>query len=132
MSYTVLIADDSAIVRSMVKKALAMAGLDLGQVHEAANGKEALAILGSNWIDVVFADINMPEMTGVELVRSMKADPALAATPVVVVSSEQTQARIDEMRRWGAKAYVKKPFRPEQFRAVVEELLGPNGEGHAQ
>ncbi len=132
MSYTVLIADDSAIVRSMVKKALAMAGLDLGQVHEAANGKEALAILGSNWIDVVFADINMPEMTGVELVRSMKADPALAATPVVVVSSEQTQARIDEMRRWGAKAYVKKPFRPEQFRAVVEELLGPKGEGHAQ
>ena len=132
MSYTVLIADDSAIVRSMVKKALAMAGLDLGQVHEAANGKEALAILGSNWIDVVFADINMPEMTGVELVRSMKADPALAATPVVVVSSEQTQARIDEMRRWGAKAYVKKPFRPEQFRAVIEELLGPNGEGHAQ
>ena len=129
---TVLIADDSAIVRSMVKKALAMAGLDLGQVHEAANGKEALAILGSNWIDVVFADINMPEMTGVERVRSMKADPALAATPVVVVSSEQTQARIDEMRRWGAKAYVKKPFRPEQFRAVVEELLGPKGEGHAQ
>lgn len=132
MSYTVLIADDSAIVRSMLKKALAMAGLDLGQVHEAANGKEALAILGANWIDVVFADINMPEMTGVELVRSMKADPALAATPVVVVSSEQTQARIDEMRRWGAKAYVKKPFRPEQFRAVVEELLGPKGEGHAQ
>ena len=132
MSYTVLIADDSAIVRTMVKKALTMAGLDLGQVHEAANGKEALAVLGSTWIDVVFADINMPEMTGAELVQRMKADPALAATPVVIVSSEQTQARIEEMKRCGAKAYVKKPFRPEQFRAVVDELLGAKGEGHAR
>ena len=132
MSYTILIADDSAIVRTMVKKALAMTGLDVGQVHEAANGKEALAILANTWIDVVFADINMPEMSGAELVRHMKADPALAATPVVIVSSEQTQARIDEMKRWGAKAYVKKPFRPEQFRDVVENLLGGKGEGHAR
>ncbi len=132
MSYTILVADDSTIVRTMVKKAIAMAGLEVSKVYEAANGKEALEVLGREWIDVVFADINMPEMTGVELVRSMKADPALAATPVVVVSSEQTQARIEEMKRWGAKAYVKKPFRPEQFRAVVDELLGPSGEGHAQ
>ena len=124
MSYTILIADDSAIVRTMVKKAVAMAGLDVGQVHEAANGKEALAVLGRTWIDVVFADINMPEMTGTELVRHMKADPALASTPVVIVSSEQSQTRIDELKAWGARAYLKKPFRPEQFREVVENLLG--------
>ncbi len=124
MSYTILIADDSAIVRTMVKKAVAMAGLDVGQVHEASNGKEALAVLGRTWIDVVFADINMPEMTGTELVRRMKADPALASTPVVIVSSEQSQARIDELKAGGARAYLKKPFRPEQFREVVENLLG--------
>ncbi|OFX26329.1 MAG: two-component system response regulator [Anaeromyxobacter sp. RBG_16_69_14] len=124
MSYTILIADDSAIVRTMVKKAVSMAGLDVGQVHEAANGKEALAVLGRTWIDVVFADINMPEMTGTELVRHMKADPALASTPVVIVSSEQSQTRIDELKAWGARAYLKKPFRPEQFREVVENLLG--------
>ncbi len=127
MSYTILIADDSAIVRTMVKKAVAMAGLDVGQVHEAANGKEALAVLGRTWIDVVFADINMPEMTGTELVRHMKADPALASTPVVIVSSEQSQIRIDELKAWGARAYLKKPFRPEQFREVVENLLGASG-----
>jgi two-component system chemotaxis response regulator CheY len=132
MSYTILIADDSAIVRTMVRKALSMAGLDLGEVHEAANGKEALAILARTWIDVVFADINMPEMNGAELVRRMKADPALAATPVVVVSSEQTQTRIEEMKRWGARAYVKKPFRPEQFRDVIEDVLGSKGGGHAR
>ena len=131
MSYTILVADDSAIVRTMVKKAIAMAGLPIGQVHEAANGEEALAILRKNWIDVVFADINMPVMTGPELIRQMKGDAALASTPVVIVSSERSPARVEEMQKCGARAYVKKPFRPEQFRAVVEELLqageGPHG-----
>jgi len=123
MSYTILVADDSAIVRTMVKKAISMAGLPVGQVHEAANGREALEVLRRTWIDVVLADINMPEMTGAELLRAMKADPALASTPVVIVSSEHSPARVEEMTRCGASAYVKKPFRPEQFRAVVTELL---------
>ena len=64
------------------------------------------------------------------VVRAMRADPALATTPVVIVSSERSQARIDELRREGARAYVKKPFRPEQFREVVEALLGGAGGGH--
>jgi two-component system chemotaxis response regulator CheY len=132
MSYTILVADDSAIVRTMVKKAIGMAGLDVGRVHEAANGREALEVLRRTWVDVVFADINMPEMTGADLVRAMRADPALAATPVVIVSSERSQARIDELRREGARAYVKKPFRPEQFREVVEALLQGSGGGHAR
>jgi two-component system, chemotaxis family, chemotaxis protein CheY len=132
LSYTILIADDSAIVRSMVKKAIGMAGLDVGRVHEAANGREALELLRHTWVDVVFADINMPEMTGAELVRAMRDDPALAATPVVIVSSERSQARVDELRRDGARAYVKKPFRPEQFRAVVESLLQGAGGGHGR
>ena len=127
MSYTILVADDSAIVRSMVKKAISMAGLDVGHVHEAANGREALDILRRTWVDVVFADINMPEMTGAELVRHMKADPALATTPVVIVSSERSAARIEELQRDGARAYLKKPFRPEQFREVVDALLGVDG-----
>jgi two-component system chemotaxis response regulator CheY len=130
MSYSILVADDSAIVRTMVKKAISMAGLPVGQVHEAANGKEALAVLGRTWIDVVFADINMPEMTGAELIRAMRADPKLAATPVVIVSSESSQARIDEMKSYGAQAYVKKPFRPEQFKEVVDKLLGGKGDGN--
>jgi CheY-like chemotaxis protein len=54
----------------------------------------------------------------------MKADTALASTPVVIVSSEQSQARIDELKASGARAYLTKPFRPEQFREVVENLLG--------
>ncbi len=123
MSYCILIADDSAIVRAMVRKSLAMAGLDIGEVLEATNGREALDQLRRTWVDVVFADINMPEMSGLDLLKAIKEDKVLAGTPVVIVSSERSQARIDELSRNGARAYVKKPFRPEHFRGVVEGLL---------
>jgi len=125
VSYSILVVDDSTIVRTMVRKALGMAGLDIGQVHEACDGREALDVLGHTWVDVVFADVNMPNMTGLELVRAMRGTPALAATPVVIVSSERSQARIDELRANGIQAYVKKPFRPEHFREVIDGLLGP-------
>ncbi|HEY7726018.1 MAG TPA: response regulator [Anaeromyxobacteraceae bacterium] len=123
MSYAVLIADDSAIVRSMVRKAIGMAGLPVSEFHEAANGREALEVMSRHWVDVVFADLNMPEMSGAELLERMSQDAALVSTPVVVVSSEHSQAKIDELKRKGICAYLKKPFRPESFREAVEAVL---------
>ncbi|HVP37987.1 MAG TPA: response regulator [Candidatus Saccharimonadales bacterium] len=125
MSYAVLIVDDSAIIRQMVRKAIAMSGLDVGEVHEAANGREALEVLGKHWIDVVLADLNMPEMNGVELVERMAQDNLLVSTPVVIVSSEQSETRINELKRRGVRAYIRKPFRPENFKEVVAQVLGP-------
>jgi two-component system, chemotaxis family, chemotaxis protein CheY len=129
MSYAILVADDSSIVRTMVKKAIAMAGLPVAQVFEAANGKEALDILAENWVDIVFADLNMPEMNGTELVEKMSQDSMLVSTPVVIVSSEQNQTKIDELRSKGIRAYIKKPFRPEGFREVVDTVLGAAAAG---
>ncbi len=131
MSYTVLVVDDSSIVRAMVRKSLAMAGLEIKIIHEAGNGEEALGVLRREWIDLVFADLNMPVMGGLELVQRMAADRLLETVPVVIVSSEHNQARIDELKRQGARAYIKKPFRPEQFREVLGEVLaGLEGEPH--
>jgi two-component system, chemotaxis family, chemotaxis protein CheY len=124
MSYTILIVDDSAVVRTMVKKSIGMAGLPIGAVLEAGNGREALEVLSREWVDIVFADLNMPEMNGAELVEKMSQDATLVSTPVVIVSSEQSQARIDELKAKGIRAYIKKPFRPEGFREVVEDVLG--------
>ncbi|HVP68849.1 MAG TPA: response regulator [Anaeromyxobacteraceae bacterium] len=132
MSYRVLIVDDSSVVRSMVKKAVSMAGLDVEEVHEACNGREALDKLQSHWVDIVFTDLHMPEMTGIELVEAMARSGVLATTPVVVVSSDPSETRVEELRRLGVRAYLKKPFRPEGFRAIVEEVLhGPKEESHA-
>lgn len=129
MSYSVLVVDDSSIIRTMVRKSIAMAGLEINQIHEAANGQEAMAVLAANWIDIVFADLNMPEMNGVELVEKMAEDSVLTSIPVVIVSSEHSQARIDELMRRGIRAYIKKPFRPENFREVVANVLGPQKGG---
>ena len=113
MSYRVLIVDDSSVVRTMVKKAIQMAGLDVEEVHEAANGLEALERLRTNWVDIVFTDLHMPVMNGMELVQSMARDGVLATTPVVVVSSDPSETRAEDLRRLGVRAYLKKPFRPD-------------------
>lgn len=124
MSYRVLVVDDSEIVRNIIKKAINISGVEIQTIFEAGNGKEALAVLDKEWIDIVFTDLNMPEMTGFELVENMKNGDLLSDIPVVVVSSEQSSLKIEELLSSGVREYVKKPFRPEIFRDVFSRLLG--------
>lgn len=123
MSYNILIVDDSAIVRAVIKRTLTIAGIEMGEVYEAGNGKEALQQLEGNWIDLVFADINMPEMNGIELVEQMKTDPTTASIPVVIVSTEKSVNRIEDLMAKGIKGYLNKPFTPESLRDIVNETL---------
>jgi two-component system chemotaxis response regulator CheY len=124
MAFNVLIIDDSKIVRQVIAKTLQIAGVQVHEVHEAANGQEALAVLGEHWIDLVFADINMPVMNGVELVERMAADSMLKSIPVVVVSTEGSATRIEQLKSKGISAYVRKPFTPEEIRQVVDQVMG--------
>ncbi|MBU1218876.1 response regulator [Myxococcota bacterium] len=124
MSYRVLVVDDSEIVRNIIKKAINMSGVEIQTIFEACNGKEALAVLDKEWIDIVFTDLNMPEMTGFELVENMKNGDLLSDIPVVVVSSEQSTLKIEELLSSGVREYIKKPFRPEIFRDIFSRLLG--------
>lgn len=131
MSYSVLVIDDSPIIRRMIVKSIHMSGLDVTEIHEAGNGLEALEVLDRAWVDIVFADIHMPKMDGVELVRKMSEDNLLVSIPVVIVSSDQSATRIDELRQRGIRAYIKKPFRPENLRSVISDVLGaPGGVAH--
>ena len=67
MAYNIIIVDDSMIVRSVIKRTLDMCGLDIGELYEASNGLEALQHLEDQWIDIMFADINMPIMISLAL-----------------------------------------------------------------
>ncbi len=127
MSYNILVVDDSAIVRQMVVKTIKMSGLDVGTFYQAGNGLEALKVLEKEWVDIVFADIHMPEMNGIELVEKMSEDNLLVSIPVVIVSSDHSQARIDELKARGIRAYMKKPFRPEGLRDIIDDVLGAVG-----
>lgn len=123
MSYNILVVDDSTIVRKMVIKTINMSGLDVGTIHEADNGRKALEVLADEWVDIVFADIHMPEMNGLEMVDKMSEDNMLVSIPVVIVSSDHSQTRIDELKERGIRAYLKKPFRPEGLRDIIEDVL---------
>jgi two-component system chemotaxis response regulator CheY len=131
MSYRILVVDDSPVSRRMVCKAVGMSGLDVGEILEAGNGKEALEVVRKTWVDIVLADINMPVMSGVEMVAEMAKSDFLATTPVVIISSEKGKERRDTMQSMGVSAYLPKPFRPEQIKQVVSGLLREKkGESH--
>jgi len=91
---------------------------------EASNGIEALQILGKEWVDAILSDINMPGMDGEEFLRQLKTDELLRAIPVVIISTDSTDHRIERMLALGARGYVTKPFRPETLRETLERTLG--------
>lgn len=126
MAYNVLLVDDSETTRAIIAKTLRLAGVPVGTLLEAGNGEEALELLSHEWVDLVFADLNMPVMDGMELVSRMSQDGLLANIPVVVVSTEGSERRMSELKLLGIKAYVRKPFTPEKLGRLVNELLaGP-------
>jgi two-component system, chemotaxis family, chemotaxis protein CheY len=123
MGYNVLIADDSMIIRKMISKTLNISGLDIGEIYFAENGKEALKQLKENWIDIIFSDINMPEMNGIEMIEELRKENLLGSIPVVIISTERSRERIETLKAMGVKAYMRKPFVPEEFYRVVRDLL---------
>ena len=124
MSYSILIVDDSLPMRSVIKRTLKTAGYGSAQFHEAGNGKEALAIMKNEWIDIVITDYNMPVMNGMELIKEIKGGDLLKDIPIVVISAESNDTRIKEVMDLGAAGYITKPFTPETIRDLLINILG--------
>jgi CheY-like chemotaxis protein len=116
-----MIVDDSAIMRMMVKNILSQ--IMSAEVFEAGTGKAALEQLIAGPVDLVLVDVHMPEMGGLDLLKTMKGVPALKDIPVVVVSSDTDQLQIDEARELGAATYVTKPFRKEALQQALALAL---------
>jgi two-component system, chemotaxis family, chemotaxis protein CheY len=127
MSLNVLVVDDSAVMRSMVLKTLQVAGLEVGETFQASNGQEGLKLLATNWIDLVFVDINMPVMNGEEMLLAMRAQAETHDLPVVVISTEGSRTRIERLEQQGAK-FVHKPFTPTLVRDLILQMTGANHE----
>jgi two-component system chemotaxis response regulator CheY len=123
MAVNVLVVDDSGVMRAMIIKTIRLSGLQLGEIHEAANGREGLAALDQNWIDLVIADINMPVMNGEEMIDRIQKNPNSKDIPIVVISTEGSKTRIRRLQNKGAR-FIHKPFTPEIIRDTVKEFLG--------
>ncbi|MFZ5432750.1 MAG: response regulator [Calditrichota bacterium] len=124
MAYNILIVDDSAVTREVLTRTIRLSGMPLGEVYHAANGEEALKVLDEKWADIVFTDINMPVMDGFQLVENMQKRADWERLPVVVVSTEGSRNRMEELERIGIAGYIRKPFTPEQVADMIQKVMG--------
>lgn len=131
MAYSVLIVDDSPAMRKFIRRTLGLTGLDIGECVEANHGQEALDLLETKWMDIVLSDINMPTMNGEVLLEHLSAHPLFCTIPVIVISTDKSDARHARMMSLGAKDYLTKPFLPEQLGEAMEKLLA-GGYVHVQ
>ena len=117
----VMIVDDSAAIRKILQRVLVQAEVPIGKVHEAGDGAEALEKLKTAKVGLILSDINMPTMDGIEFLSRCKADEVLKSVPILMVTTEGSQARVLQALELGAAGYVRKPFTAEQ---IKEKLIG--------
>jgi two-component system, chemotaxis family, chemotaxis protein CheY len=122
MSKKLMIVDDSASMRNVVSMTLRGAGYD---VIEACDGKDALAKLDGQKLNLIISDVNMPVMDGLAFIKEVKQIPAYKFTPIIMLTTESDQAKRDQARAAGAKAWVIKPFQPQQMLDAVSKLVLP-------
>jgi len=124
MALRFLIVDDSTTTRAIIKRTIQMSQVPTDTVLEAANGMEALRVLACEAVDLVMADLHMPDMDGLEMTRRLLSEQSTRHIPVVVISAEPNCDRLEQMKREGVRGYQRKPFTPESLRALVTETLG--------
>lgn len=122
MPKTIMIVDDSASLRQVVGIALRNAGYD---VLEGCDGKDALSKLKGQKVHLMISDVNMPNMDGISFVKAVKQNPSYKFTPIVMLTTETADGKKKEGQEAGAKAWVTKPFKPEQLLGVVQKLVLP-------
>ena len=122
MGKSILIVDDSASVRQVVSISLRGAGYD---VMEGSDGRDALSKLKGQKVHLIISDVNMPNMDGISMVKAIKQMPAYKFTPIVMLTTESQETKKREGQEAGAKAWIVKPFKPEQLLGVVQKLVLP-------
>lgn len=117
----ILIVDDSSTMRKIVLRTLRQAGYESAEVLEAGDGVEGLSVLDGGSVDLIFSDVNMPNMNGLDFVSKVRE--RCASTPIVMVTTEGGEGAIEDAMKRGANGYVVKPFTPEKLGEVLSAVL---------
>jgi two-component system chemotaxis response regulator CheY len=117
-----MIVDDSVSLRQVVSIALKGAGYE---TLEASDGRDALNKLDGRKVHLIISDVNMPNMDGISFVKELKTNAAYRFTPVIMLTTESQETKMAEGKAAGAKAWVVKPFKPEQMLSAVAKLVLP-------
>ncbi len=121
MSKTILTVDDSASIRQMVSFTLKEAGYS---VTEANDGQDGLDKARAGRFSLIFTDQNMPRMDGLTLIRQLRALPQYAAVPILMLTTESSDAMKAQGRAAGATGWLVKPFDPQKLLEVVRKVIG--------
>ncbi len=120
MAKTILFVDDSASVRQVMKSTLTREGYD---VIVACDGQDALTKLDGGKIHLIISDVNMPNMDGLSFVKAAKQLAAYKFTPIIMLTTESQQEKMNEGKAAGVKAWIVKPFQPPQMLAAISQLI---------
>lgn len=120
MSKSILIVDDSASIRQMLGFTLRSAGYD---VEEASGGQEAIGKCQKRNYHLIFTDQNMPGMDGLTLIKTLRASPGYRAVPILMLTTESSDAMKQQGRAAGATGWLVKPFDPAKLLEVVRKVL---------
>jgi two-component system chemotaxis response regulator CheY len=120
VSKTILTVDDSTSIRQMVGFTLKQAGYT---VLEADDGVKGLEVAKGNKVDLIITDLNMPNMNGMDLIRSLRQEMTYKFTPILMLTTESDDSKKMEGKQAGATGWIVKPFNPEQLLKVVSKVL---------
>lgn len=118
----ILAVDDFSTMRRIIKNILKQLGFH--NVAEADDGMAALEMLRKEKIDFVISDWNMPKMTGIELLKAIRADESLKQIPLLMVTAEAQRENVIEAAKAGANNYIVKPFTSETLKDKIDKIFG--------
>jgi two-component system chemotaxis response regulator CheY len=121
----VMVVDDSSVMRQIIKNNLKQLGFDLENLLDAGDGEEALTKIGVGVVDLIISDWNMPRMTGIDFLKTIRGDEALKEIPFLMVTSEADKEKIMEAVQAGVNQYIVKPFNANQLEEKIREIF-PN------
>jgi len=119
----VMVVDDTSIMREIIKNNLKQLGFEQSNLVDARDGEQALKKINEDTIDLVIADWRMPKMTGIDLLKAIRADLFLKEIPFLMVTSEADKEKIMEAIQAGVNQYIVKPFNAIQLEEKIKEIL---------
>lgn len=119
----ILVIDDSAMMRKIILRQLAQAGIPVASALEAADGAEALALMAETSPALILCDVNMPNISGLDFLARVRDQNPGAGTPIVMITTENSEAQVRQALALGARGYIRKPFTVEDLKATIAPLL---------
>ena len=119
----ILVVDDFSTMRRIIRNLLGELGFGAANIQEAEDGNGALVALHNSGIDLVVTDWNMPGMSGIDLLRAIRADAELKSLPVLMVTAENTREQIIAAAQAGVNGYIVKPFTADTLRDKIERIF---------